>query len=71
MGLNHKIMQREITMTPAYDKRDPDPSKNYGVHGVNIVYVLKGKLGAVQFVLYTNWMGTKYREESLSDNQQM
>lgn len=28
---------QEITQfTPAYDKRDPDPKKNFGVHGVSL-----------------------------------
>lgn len=47
---------QEITeFYPAYDKRDPDPKKNYGIHGVNLRMVLKGPLGAVQFLLFTNW----------------
>jgi len=48
-------LTREIKFSPAYDKRDPDPSKNYGIHGVTITFLLKGEKGAVQFVLYTNW----------------
>jgi len=47
--------ERIIEFTPAYDKRDDDPAKNYGVHGVNLRFVLKGPEGAVQFLLYTNW----------------
>lgn len=48
-------MERIVTMSPAFDKRDPNPSKDYGVHGVDIRMVLKGELGAMQFLLYTNW----------------
>lgn len=48
-------MERITEFTPAWDRRDPDPNKNYGIHGVELRMVLKGKLGAVQFVLYTNW----------------
>ena len=48
-------MERIIKFDPAYDKRDPNPSKNYGIHGVNLTFVLKGDEGAVQFVVYTNW----------------
>ncbi len=40
----------------AWDKRDPDPQKDYGVHGVELKMVLKGPRGAVQFLLYTSWM---------------
>ena len=36
-----------------YDKRHPDPSKNYGIHGMTLRFVLKGELGATQFVFYT------------------
>lgn len=48
-------MEKIITFYPAYDKRSTDPKKNYGVHGVDLRMVLKGELGAVQFMLYTNW----------------
>lgn len=49
------MMKRIVEMTPAYDKRNIDPSKSYGIHGVELRMVLKGNKGAVQFVLYTNW----------------
>ena len=49
-------LKRIVKFAPAYDKRNPDPSKNYGVHGVELRMVLKGKEGAVQFLLFTNWM---------------
>lgn len=48
-------MEKLIEFYPAFDKRNPDPSKNYGIHGVDLKMVLKGSKGAVQFVLYTNW----------------
>lgn len=48
-------MERTIRFYPAYDKRDADPKKNFGVHGVDMRWLLKGELGAVQFVVYTNW----------------
>jgi hypothetical protein len=47
--------EKIITFSAAYDKRDPNPSKNYGIHGVEIRFVLKGKAGATQFVVYTDW----------------
>lgn len=47
---------REITFSPAYDKRDRDPKKDYGIHGVDIRFVLKGELGATQFVMSTGWL---------------
>ena len=48
-------MERIVQFTAAYDKRDPDPKKNYGIHGVNLQMVLRGTRGAVQFVLFTDW----------------
>jgi len=48
-------MEKIINFEPAYDKRNSDPNKNFGVHGVNIRFVLKGDKGAVQFLLYTSW----------------
>jgi hypothetical protein len=49
------MFEKIVTMTPAFDKRHTDPTKNYGVHGVDLRMVLKGPLGATQFVLYTGW----------------
>lgn len=47
--------ERIVTMSGAFDKRHSDPSKNYGIHGVELRMVLKGPIGATQFVLYTGW----------------
>lgn len=48
--------QRIVRFLPAFDKRSPDPSKNYGVGGVGIYFVLKGAQGAVVLELLTPWM---------------
>jgi hypothetical protein len=58
-------VERIVTFEPAYDKRDPNPSKNYGIHGVNLRFVLKSDKGAVQFVIYTNWMLPHVTQELL------
>lgn len=47
--------QEIVQFSPAYDRRSPDPKKNYGIHGVELGMVLKGPKGAVQFLLFTNW----------------
>lgn len=47
--------QRLVEIFPAWDKRDPDPNKNHGIHCCELRMVLIGKSGAVQFVLYTGW----------------
>lgn len=49
-------LTRETVWRPAYSKRDPDPSKDYGVHGVEMIWALKGPAGAVTFMVFTNWM---------------
>lgn len=49
------VFRREITFSAAYDKRHPDPSKNYGLHGVNMRWLLIGPKGAIQFLVFTGW----------------
>lgn len=50
------VFIKTITFEPAYDKRHPDPKKNYGIHGVEILFLLRGALGATQFRLSTGWL---------------
>lgn len=57
------MFEKKIDITAAFDKRDPDPSKNYGIHGCEMRFVLTGDKGAVQFVLYTNWQLPHVTEE--------
>lgn len=59
-------MERKVVFEPAYDKRDPDPAKSYGIHGVTIRFYLIGKHGAAQFVLYTNWHLPHVTKEQLA-----
>lgn len=48
--------ERLFTVHAAYDKRDPEPEKNYGIHGAEMRWVVRKKgEGAVQFLLFTNW----------------
>ncbi len=58
-------MERIKEVTPAYDRRNPNPEIDYGIHGVELRYVLRGPLGAVQFVLYTNRQLPHVQEEML------
>lgn len=46
---------REIRFHPAYDKTDPDPSKNYGIHCVDMEFILTGKKGAIVLLIFTGW----------------
>ncbi len=34
-----------------FDMRSEDPSKNYGIHGLDVWFILKGPKGAVQFAV--------------------
>lgn len=56
-------MKRTIEFLPAYDKRDTNPRKNYGIHGVDMRWYLEGEKGTVQFVVYTNWHLPHVQEE--------
>jgi len=49
-------LQRIVEFSPAFDKRDPNPRKDYGVHGVELLMLVLGEKGAIQFKLITNWM---------------
>ena len=40
------MVERITKIYPAWDRRDPNPSKNYGIHGAELRMVLKGELGA-------------------------
>ena len=47
--------ERIVRFKPAYDKRNPEPSKNYGVHCADMFMVLKGSKGAIVFTVFTGW----------------
>ncbi len=51
-----------IEWSPAWDKRDSDPKKDYGIHGMELRFVLIGPKGATQFVIFTNWMLSQNRK---------
>lgn len=46
-------MEKITKIHPAWDKRDPDPKKDYGIHCVQIFMVLKGEKGAIHFTFST------------------
>ena len=43
--------ERIYRVSLPFDKRHPNPSKNYGIGGLVTTFILKGDLGAVQFVV--------------------
>lgn len=59
------MFTKEITIAPAYDKRNKNPDKDCGVHGCEMRFILKGELGVVQFVLFTNWQLPHVTQEFL------
>ena len=56
-------LQHITEWEPAYDKRDSDPSKNYGIHGMVLRFLVKGSNGVVQFIIYTNWHLSNVQKE--------
>ena len=56
-------LTREVIFEPAFDKRDPNPSKNYGIRGVTIRFLLRGDGRLVQLVLDSGWYLSHVQEE--------
>lgn len=56
-------MQRVIELSEPWDRRDPDPRKNYGIHGVDLRMILKGEKGCTQFILFTQRMTPNVMKE--------
>jgi len=49
-------LERIVHFKPGFDKRNPsDPSKDYGISGGSLLFLVKGPRGAVHFVLGTNF----------------
>jgi hypothetical protein len=63
--------RHEFKIFAGYDKRDPNPSKNYGIHGVEMKWFVIGDKGAVQFVLSTSWYPSNVRRERGFDRGKM
>lgn len=59
--------ERIIEFVPAFDRRDKNPAKNYGIHGVELRFILKNESGAVQFVLYSGMHAKSVRDEHRHD----
>jgi hypothetical protein len=48
-------LTRETWVSPAWDKRDKDPAKNYGIGGCQMFWAVKGKDGAITLSISTGW----------------
>lgn len=62
-------MERITKFLPAYDKRNPDPKKDYGISHVRCIMVLRGKEGAVHFSFSTGMLLPKTIEEYIKDGR--
>lgn len=60
-------LERKLTMTKAYDKRASKPNKNYGVHGVDMLWDVIGPSGVIRLVIITDWH-LKHVQEELDDH---
>lgn len=61
--------RRRIELRGAFDKRNTDPSKNYGIHGMDLRFVLIGPEGAVQFLVFTGLHLPHVRKELFAKRQ--
>lgn len=59
--------ERIVEMSPAFDRRNPDPNKNYGIGSVRIKFVLKGEHGATHFMFSSGWYLPHVRDELARD----
>lgn len=48
-------MERIVHVRGAWDLRRPNPHDNYGVHGMEISFYVKGDKGGVNMTLQTKW----------------
>lgn len=56
-------LKRITSWIPATDRRDADPSKNYGVSAMTLSFAVLGEKGAVELSIYTGWYLKHVREE--------
>lgn len=57
-------LERKIEITrPAFDRRDPDPKKDYGIGGVTVRFSVVGPEGAITWGILTDWYLPHVREE--------
>ncbi len=62
-------LEKIFKIRPAFDKRNADPKKNYGIHCVEVWMVLKGKAGAVHFGFTTGMFLPETMKEYAANGQ--
>jgi len=60
-------MEKIVKISPAFDKRSNNPKKDYGISACHIWFILKGKMGAVQVMLGTDW----YLPETIAEYKEI
>lgn len=55
-----------IDFQPAFDRRDPNPAKNYGIGSMRMTFILLGPKGAVQWMISTEWFTESARQHLAS-----
>lgn len=58
-----------VNFRPAFDKRNADPSKDYGIGSMRCTMVLIGKKGAVSFVFSTGILLERTIEEYIKEGR--
>ena len=58
--------EKEIVLSPAYDKRHKNPEKNYGIRDVKLRFYLKKNNRAIQFIVSTGWQLPHITDEMLN-----
>jgi len=48
-------LKRQLMISPAFDKRNDNPQKDFGICGCRIFFAVVGKKGAVTVNFSTNW----------------
>jgi len=65
-------LKRTIQFRPAFNRRHPDPAKDYGIGAVLMVFILHGPDGAAQYIVNTGWylpgLGADAKGEGFSIN---
>lgn len=57
--IGFKRFERIVRINPPYDKRNKNPKKNYGISALSFFFILKGRKGAVQIYLSTQYYPSK------------
>ena len=61
-------MEHFIEVGSAYDMRDPNPEKNFGIHGAEVKMFSRGEHGVVQFIIFSNRFLSATIEELIQNN---